>query len=400
MRTLFFASLVYFFSLTVGAESSAGLADAQLINQKLIRVRLEKKMDSISLQGFAIRILNKKDNTLLYSNSRLSQLKIMAVKNKSSLSLRIKVGEQEKSLQANSELIVQGTDLRAGLQELPQKVSILKNANQIDLIGHYEIENYLVGVLAGEVPLSWPEEALKTQAIAARTYAMAVLQERKTKAYDVENSIMDQMFKSIDRRQEKSKSILRAKKAVLETEGVVLVDDKNKIKKIYYHADCGGQTISEKKVWGTGSVAQAQSCPGNHDSGWSFAISKDEANQKLKNRLGDDIEFDQIKPIKPSENERAERINFYLNKTKVASLGANFFREALGFSKLKSTQFEVVNQENEFRFRGRGWGHGVGLCQLGAKAMAQAGSRAEKILSFYYPDRHLSQGPGVISAIE
>ncbi|HXW60467.1 MAG TPA: SpoIID/LytB domain-containing protein, partial [Myxococcota bacterium] len=108
-------------------------------------------------------------------------------------------------------------------------------------INSMDLESYVASVLAGEVHSSWPEEALKAQAIAARTFALLRMKERKDQAFHVQNSVVDQVYK-----ENASASLKQATRA---TFGLVLTYG-NSLAETSFHSTCGGKTTNSENVWG------------------------------------------------------------------------------------------------------------------------------------------------------
>ncbi|MNL20947.1 Amidase enhancer precursor [compost metagenome] len=238
------------------------------------------------------------------------------------------------------------------------------------------------------MPLSWPLESLKAQAVAARSYAMAVIRERKDKAYHLESSVLDQVFRLITDDDEKTK---KAQQAVRETEGVELVAKSGQILKAFYHADCGGKTTTAKNVWNSGvntGVASDASCPANPKAEWQLQLSKDEFNQRVQKYFRQhepQNSVSRIEILKPAKNERVLRVKLAFNDGEEKAVDGNEFRKMLGFQDLRSTLFDLETKEASFVFKGRGFGHGVGLCQWGSRALGLQGKNFKQILQHYYP---------------
>ena len=120
---------------------------------------------------------------------------------------------------------------------------MIASGNGIDSVLTVQVEDYLYGVVAYEMSNSFPIEALKAQAIAARTYVMRARQNNKSKAYDVVDTTSDQVYKGFDR------SLSNVIKAVDETRGIVGMVN-GQFAQCYYTASNGGQIASTKQVWG------------------------------------------------------------------------------------------------------------------------------------------------------
>lgn len=248
-----------------------------------------------------------------------------------------------------------------------------------------DIESYVEGVLAGEMKNDWPEEALKAQAILARTYVLRFLETRDSK-YDGADISTD-----ITEAQAYSESLIndRIRKAVSDTRGMV-VSYKGELANTWFHAHSGG--VTEYPMAGleykenppyTKSVKSPDSerAPKNVRE-WSVTFS----DAQMKKALDDvGVKIDRIESIEIGETSESGRaVNFLINGKRVS---APSLRIALGSDKMKSTLITHLNHtDNGVEFEGRGYGHGVGLSQWGAFAMAENGSKAEEIVKHYFKD--------------
>ncbi|MDE2314542.1 MAG: SpoIID/LytB domain-containing protein [Elusimicrobia bacterium] len=252
-----------------------------------------------------------------------------------------------------------------------------------------DIEDYLMGVLPDEMDPSWPLEALKAQAVVARTYAYTQLDKYGDEGYDLTADTRSQMFGSL------AQVPARVRKAVNETAGQVL-GYRGQILDAYYHSCSGGHTADEAEIWGgaepptplrgvrdpysrgcpqydwTAYVPLAQVLaavePGSIVAGplKSFHIGHAYWDGYVKNFVAD-IDGDPI------------------------SVAAGAFRRRIGAALLKSDRiYRVRVQENEVEFKGHGLGHGVGLSQWGARRQAELGRSYERILKYYFPGSYLA----------
>ena len=254
-----------------------------------------------------------------------------------------------------------------------------------ELSTRMDVESFVEGVLAGEIKNDWPEEAMKAQAILARTYVMRFLETRDSKYAGADIST------DITEAQAYSESLIndQIKKAVSDTRGMVVAYD-GELANTWFHAHSGG--VTELPVEGleykenppyTQSVKSPDSekAPKNVQA-WSVTFS----NEQMKKALGEmGVSIEKVDTIEIGETGASGRaVNFLING-KTAS--APSLRIALGSDKLKSTLITHVNvTDNGVEFEGRGYGHGVGLSQWGAYQMAQNGEKAEDIISHYFKD--------------
>jgi len=261
-------------------------------------------------------------------------------------------------------------DIKTRIKDLPEyfqqlkiiQASSVRELKQYDLILTLNMRDYLAGVLSGEMPLTWPLEALKSQAVVARSYALAKMIESQLQHYDVDSDHMDQVFKfKIDN---------RALKAIDETRDLVLSLDINKsrkfeIVKAYYHSDCGGQTVPAQTIWpgavDTG-ITQDPMCL-HRKNDWTFFIDK----KIIENR-------DEIK-IKKNQSKIIEIAGYTIQK----------LRQRFGFSQIKNSPINVQLTSQHLILTGKGYGHGAGLCQWGSRDWALRGFSYKAILRHYYP---------------
>jgi len=251
-----------------------------------------------------------------------------------------------------------------------------------EIIAAMPLNNYLEGVLAGEMPASWPIEALKAQAVAARSYTLFQINQRKNNIFQLEGSVLDQVYSSSISPDQLSV----IKQALAETEGMVLTHQ-NKIIKAYYHSDCGGRTEDPERIWGGArsniNSVEDRYCAFNPHSQWIFEISLEEMRKKIESPIKS------IRIVNTTPSGRAALIAFNVSDDKNILISGNELRKILGFQKLRSTLFSVRLDRDRITFAGRGFGHGSGLCQYGARYMAQKGAKVQEILKHYYPTARL-----------
>lgn len=259
-------------------------------------------------------------------------------------------------------------------------------------IARMGIETYLLGVVPNEMRTDWPLEALRAQAIASRTYALYYTKVRAKKDYDVTSSVMSQVWRP-------SPVVNpRILMAVNSTRGVVLTEN-YRLFPSYFHAQCGGETTDARNVFTRVPVTalSGAKCPfcmrrqGPYT--WRLALPRDEVTELLRNELGISgcvvgirLFGENGQPL--DTMQRVTRVELSMESGARLVLSAEDFRRALGREKerLASTWFMVEAKGGEWIFTGRGHGHGVGLCQHGAKFLAETeGYSYESILRHYYP---------------
>jgi stage II sporulation protein D len=371
--------IVVWISLTSEAQSST------LNSSDPVRVRIMTTIEKIQIGGTGLRFQNiaQAFQPVAIPQMKYAQVRVLVKDGKKVWAVRLDNQDSERLL-TEKYLLIQGSALRVGAQTLPGKVLLSHSGvNKIDVVGVMPLDEYVVGVLASEMPLSWPLETLKAQAVAARSYALSVMNERKNQAYHLESSILDQVFRHVVDEDENDPLIKKAVQAVKETQGVQLYAQNGRVLKAYFHSDCGGKTTAAQNVWGStlnSGVAIDSSCPTNPKAHWKLSLSKDELARRLN--VPDLSGLDLIKV--PSEN-RIKAVRLAFNETDSKTVSANDFRQMLGFQDLRSSLFELKRIGEAFVFQGQGFGHGVGLCQWGSRALGKSGKNYNQILKHYYP---------------
>jgi stage II sporulation protein D len=253
----------------------------------------------------------------------------------------------------------------------------------LTVINDVALEDYVEGVLAGEIPHDWPLEALKAQAIAARTFAFLKMLDARQKGQtcDVENTTFYQVYQGTGKVDDDMK------RAVRETRGEILVY-RNRPIEAYFHSNCGGHTTAAKDVWGKDQpYLRSVACDfGNNGAHyrWKATVPIRDIVRKLKAigvTLSDVV---RISGLDMDGGDRIVNLDILDSDGRVHTIKASAFRMALGPDLVKSTHFNARVEGDQVLFDGKGWGHGVGLCQEGAQGMANQGYGAFDILRHYY----------------
>lgn len=257
------------------------------------------------------------------------------------------------------------------------------------VINELPLEDYLIGLINCEISSAWPIEAVKAQAVIARTYALNRKAARIKSLYHLESSVIDQVYEGCLIEDS------RARRAVSETEGEVLVHG-GAIIQAFYHSTCGGKTEAAENVWGSSlSYLKGVDCQycltsSSSSANWEQKLALTEIEERL--RLAGH-KLTGLTDIRPgAQNSRGRLKNVVMVATKGGlALSGDQFRKAIGYGVIKSTRFTVRVVQGEARFSGIGNGHGVGLCQWGAKQRSLDGFGYREILSYYYPGTDLKK---------
>ena len=233
-------------------------------------------------------------------------------------------------------------------------------------ITNIDLEEYIIGVVAGEMPASFEKEALKAQAIASRTYAIYKMK-NNIKDYDLVTDITNQIYITKD----------KMKDAVNETKGLIMTYEGNVIISMYF-AKSNGKTEDSQYVFGSNKKYLKSVDSPEENIVNSITINKSEFCNKL-NIVCDNII---IKDISKSQSGRINSI----------TINDRVFKgtEVRTLLNLKSTDFEIkVNDSIEITTKG--YGHGVGMSQYGANELAKNGYKYDEILKHYYQNVNVEQ---------
>ncbi|OIQ19731.1 MAG: hypothetical protein BM556_04410 [Bacteriovorax sp. MedPE-SWde] len=271
-----------------------------------------------------------------------------------------------------------------------------RNKKSCDVVNELEMDSYISSLLAKEMNASWPIEALKAQAVAARTYALHKIQKAKlldSSFYDLENSEKHQVngdFFDVTR---------RTLKAARLTSGFVLKNKLGKLTPAFFHASCGGRTLRPDEVWsnkvvGYEKVANCNYC--KKKDNWQSVISRSRLKKIIswamrKGYITKKLNLDKkIRIYKDKRNRKFLNIKVGSRKIKLKKA---FFRRYFGRVQFPSNYFYLADGlgKGPVHFVGKGNGHGVGLCQVGSRGLALKGWDYKRILSHYFPELNIKK---------
>jgi stage II sporulation protein D len=276
-----------------------------------------------------------------------------------------------------------------------------------DAINLIPLEPYLAGVVGAEMPHYWEPEALRAQAVAARTYCLYTRNRfGVNRRWDVSKTQANQVYGGI------GAESAQVWDAVNSTSGKVLMlkeerspserRDPSRLFPTYYGSICGGHTTNSRDVFGDSfEPLQGVPCPYCLEVArlslffWPMVqFEREPVTKQLVARYPALATLGQIEQLVVTDKSdygqfsRAARIKLVGTTGKTQTLGAEDLRLALDPTgrKIRSMICQIVPWGNGWAFLGgRGWGHGVGMCQCGAEGMARLGNDAETILQYYYP---------------
>lgn len=251
--------------------------------------------------------------------------------------------------------------------------------NKLAIINHVEMEDYLKGVIPKELSPSYPEDALKAQAICSRSFALKNINKYKKYGYNLDDTTNSQVYRG------KTVEDIRTNKAVDETKGLVAKYNEE-IANTIFGASSGGKTANAQEVWGGNSVLYLSSMEDPYSTKyiWEHSVDKNKINDVLlKNKInvGNFLNFNVAEKDVSGRNKTIEIIG----TEKTEKITGNKFRNIFGNTNLKSTLFDIINSDEKITFSGKGYGHGVGMSQYGAVEMAKQGKNYIDIITFYFP---------------
>ena len=255
------------------------------------------------------------------------------------------------------------------------------------VVNDLALEEYLVGLINCEISSAWPMEAVKSQAVIARTYALNRKEARAGALYHLESSVIDQVYDGCEIEDS------RAKRGVAETAGEVLTHNGATIQ-AYYHSTCGGRTEASENVWGARlpylTGVECRYCLAAAPAGWDVKLSLAELEERLKSAGHKVSGVSDLRLGIRNSRGRLKNVVIASQRGELLIQGDQF-RKAIGYGVIKSTNFTVRVVGGDVVFSGVGNGHGVGLCQWGAKQRALDGFDYSEILTYYYPGTRLAK---------
>ena len=295
------------------------------------------------------------------------------IQNNTNSNVTEKDREDEKKNDVNSEIKVDENAKEEITEDVKEElITVYRTNGDVINIG---LTEYLVGVVAGEMPASFPMEALKAQAVVARTYTMKSLQigrkltdSTSTQVYKDNNQLKNLWGKDYDRYYQ------RIYDAVTSTDNICVYYNGKYIDAVY-HSTSNGYTEDAVNVWGN-SIPYLQTVAstwGQNVSSYLKTITKEESD--IISILGLE-NLDEIQMLERNNSGRVEK----------AQVGNKIFSgvELRNMLELRSTDFEIIKDNNIITITTKGYGHGVGMSQYDAKGMAEQGYTYREILNHYY----------------
>jgi stage II sporulation protein D len=292
-----------------------------------------------------------------------------------------------------------GRPVEVGALRFPGAVRVqVGRDGQWEILNELDLEPYVACVVAKELGFGdLPTQAWRAQAIAARSYAVANLEQRSATRSDpyLFDGVRDQAYAGLPqpRNARERESLERMMAAVASTRGLILIEDGACVD-ARYNASCGGQTADGRAVFPElrstclASV-ECEPCAANVDARWSWTAPP-EALEKLAQARGIGARVVRLDVLRRDSSGRWLEVEL-VGDVRSQRLRFEELRRELGRDKLRSARIldtwpkPGAELSGGMLFRGAGRGHGAGLCQLGALEFARRGWSAERILQHFYP---------------
>ncbi len=276
--------------------------------------------------------------------------------------------------QSNSSIKITATSPSSKQHFYNDNFEITQGSNGLTIVNLVSMENYLAGVIESEGGGGRHLEYYKVQALMSRTYAIKNAKRHSKEGFNLCDGVHCQAYHN---------KLIHTDKimdAVLDTEGLVLVDENNSLVTSYFSANCGGQVCDASYVWNT-SLPYVEPfvdtfCIHTRQATWETYVSKSDWLKYMRDQFGVTEEIVGSQLYNFTQDERKA---FYIHP----SLGIPL-RDLRQKFRLKSTYFSTKLEGERVIISGRGFGHGVGLCQEGAMEMAKQGYDYSQIARFYF----------------
>jgi len=264
------------------------------------------------------------------------------------------------------------------------RVMVTLEDGDLTAVNCVDLEDYLYSVVGSEMPTSWPQAALQSQAVAARSYALYKRSRSNNPLYDVDATTTFQVYKGLEQEHPNTLAAVDAT-----TDQVVTYN--GQVIEAIFHSSSGGFTENANEVWSS-DVPYLRGVEDFDHSSPVFAWEETFSLQEFSDKIGDVGTVRSIGAPQLSSGGRVANISIAGDRGSKTLRGRDV-RSAL---RLRSTRFNIdLNAaSNTVTITGSGFGHGVGMSQWGARRLAEEGWSFEQILQHYYQSTVVAQLEG------
>jgi stage II sporulation protein D len=257
-------------------------------------------------------------------------------------------------------------------------VEVIPTGNKLVAVNHVHLEDYLYSVLGAEMGGHFPTEALKAQAVAARTYALYKSQSTEDKLFDVDNTQTTQVYKGLSSETNTTQAAVKATaRQVMTYQGKVIL--------AVFHAASGGHTENVEDIWSS-PYPYLRGVPDFDQKTPVYSWNKNFTVSELSKSLG-------MKNIKEILPDRTSKFGSVLSARIIGEGNEQTIKgtRLRSLLRLRSLRFTITPTSDGFVFNGLGYGHGIGLSQWGARSLAEQGVKYSAILAHYYRGATLAE---------
>ncbi len=337
-----------------------------------LRVAIKKDVSSLKIGSSTEAIVKDDLGKQIGQITPMSSLAVKAERNKISI----------KNLVGKTELIIEPKDngyVWIGDRWYRGKTRLIREHNTITAINHVDLEDYLYSVVGAEAVSTWPIEALKAQAVAARSYALYKRNSQANNIYDVDTTVGTQVYKGLDT------EYTTTHEAVNSTLGQIMTYN-NEVILAAFHSSSGGHTENVEDIW-TSPLPYLRAVVDYDHKAPVFEWQQIFPVSRIKTLVAGVGNIRGLQPVKMTPRGRVITMKVTGDRGS-ANLSGKEIRKALD---LRSTLFRMSTDGNNVRVSGRGFGHGLGLSQWGAYYLAQQGVDYHRILAHYYQNASLTR---------
>ena len=327
-----------------------------------MRISIGTSLGTVEIIGKALRWRTDIDDSV-FEELQLDRVTVATKNHRLSFASHQLEGNAVRISSADDHLTVNQIQVRG-------EVVVHLSPSGLQFINVLPMEEYLVSVVSSEMSADFPAEALKAQAVTARTFALKKKSQSYSRAYYLGSSVLSQVYRGLEHQN------AAAKGAVEATSGQVLTYQLEPIE-AFFHSSCGGKTEISGAAFHL-DLPYLKSvdcpCPQVQKTHWDLRLSSKD--------------WPGLKIVRYTATHRVQTLGYGAGKT----IDATEFRKRVGYDKLKSLVFDVeAPNPRQILLKGRGYGHGVGLCQWGARVLAEQGKSYREILLHYFSGVELQQ---------
>ncbi len=339
-----------------------------------VRVKIFDGVSALHIEGRDIQLIDTYKNLYIFKNHGISYIVVSAGDNGVVVGNKLYPARMVTLLFSGGVVRVNNRMLRGHLE-----IANIDNSHLI-VINEINLESYVAGLVNAEMPHNWPVEALKAQAVVARTYALWQKDRHLNAYYDMDAGFMDQVYIGANSEDNKGWQAVNA------TYGQIITYDNNPILAMY-HSICGGETENSEDAIGYKypylRAVKCNFCRTAPGFRWKYTISFGSLAERLIVKGYNLSSVYGFEVLKRSRTDRVMVARVITDHGNI-DLDGPLLRRVIGYEKLRSTLFRTNVKDGEILFRGTGFGHGVGMCQWGAYGMAKKGYNYQQIIHYYY----------------